>query len=293
MVEAGIIVIKLVLGLAAFLVVGYVGKAHDKRIAGALLTFPILNGIGMLTGAAPLAIAQSIYPLVIFNSLLFYVAISVGDAWPRFAPATPPNQKLVVRLVVWTAIWLAGASALTLLHDRLPGALALFVIALVIAIPLMLGFWTGPSVEWLGVRRGHVREFLALWSTSEAAERIALFLVCFALVLVAAYCLESKWVGMASALPLPGLFVLATLSVIEPPKHLYPIRDTVLLGPFLVIPFNWLLARAVLALPSDPLLHAATGTVVTVLFWAVAAAVVIYGVPALAARLDRSRGGTR
>jgi hypothetical protein len=289
MVEAGIIVIKLALGLAAFLLVGYVGKAHDKRIAGVLLTFPILNGVGMLTGADPLAVAQSIYPLVIFNSLLFYAAISLGDTWPPFAPATPSNRRLLVRLAVWTAIWLAGAGPLTLLHDRLPGAAVLFVVAIGIAIPFMLVGWTSPEAEPPGERHGHVSDFVALWSTPDAAKRIALFLACFAVVLVASYCFESKWVGMASALPLPGLFALATLSVLEPPKRLYPIRDTVLLGPLLVIPFNWMLARAVLALPGDPLLHAAVGVVVTLVFWAVAAVVVIYSVPALAARLDRWR----
>jgi hypothetical protein len=290
MVDAGIILIKLALGLAAFLLVGYVGKAHDKRIAGVLLTFPILNGIGMLTGADPLAVAQSIYPLVIFNSLLFYAAISLGDIWPSFAPAVPPNRKLLVRLVAWTAIWLAGAPVLTLLHDRLPGAAVMFVVALGVAIPVMLVRWTSPAVEPPVERRGHVSEFVALWSTSDAAKRIVLFLVCFALVLVASYCFASKWVGMASALPLPGLFALATLSVLEPPKRLYPIRDTVLLGPLLVIPFNWMLARVVLALPDDPLAHAAIGVVVTLVFWAIAAAVVIYGVPALATYFDRRRG---
>jgi len=292
MVDAGLIAIKLLLGLAAFLVVSYVGKAHDKRIAGVLLTFPILNGIGMLTGADPLAVAQSIYPLVIFNSLLFYAAITWGDAWP-FAPATSPDRTLLVRLVAWTAIWLAGALVLTLLHDRLPGATAFFSIALVLAVVVAIGGWTKPSIESPTERDGHVANFVALWSTPDAAKRIALFLVCFAIVLVASYAFASKWVGMASALPLPGLFALATLSALEPPKRLCPIRDTVLLGPLLVIPFNWLLARAVLQLPGGLLLHAALGVVITLAFWAIAGTLVIFGVPALAAQFDRWRGTER
>src|SRR5919198_1201687 len=79
----------------------------------------------------------------------------------------------------------------------------------------------------------------------------------------------------------------ATRSVLEAPKRLYPIRDTALLGPFLVIVFNWILARVVLALPVDPLAHAAIGIAAMVLLWIAAAAVVIFGVPTLAARLDR------
>jgi hypothetical protein len=294
MVDAGLIAIKLLLGLAAFLLVGYVGKAHDKRIAGVLLTFPILNGIGMLTGADPLAVAQSIYPLVIFNSLLFYAAITWGDAWPPVSAGAAPGRRLMLTVAVWAAIWLAGAFAITLLHDRIPGAAALFLVQVGIAVSLVLGGWTVASAAGAQVAAsGHLRDFLALWTTRDAAKRIALFVGCFAIVLIASYGFESKWVGMASALPLPGLFALATLSALEAPKRLYPIRDTVLLGPFLVIVFNWILARVVLQLPADPLAHAAIGIAAVVLLWVAAALVVIFGVPALAARLDRWRGGDR
>jgi hypothetical protein len=290
MADAGLIAIKLLLGLAAFRVVSYVGKAHDKWIAGVLLTFPILNAVAMLTDADPLAVAQSIYPLVIFNSLLFYAAITCGDAWPPVAAAASPARRLMLTVAAWAAVWLAGALAITLLHDRIPGAAPLFLVQIVIAAPLMLRGWTvapepGAQVE----ASSHLRDFLAMWKTCDAKKRIALFALCSAIVLIASYGFESKWVGMASALPLPGLFALATLSRLEAPKRLYPMRDTVLLGPFLVIVFNWILARVVLQLPADPLAHAAIGIAATVLLWVAAAVVIIFGVPALAARLDRWR----
>ena len=61
---------------AVFAVLGYVGKRYDKRIAGVLLTFPILNGIGILTGNDPLAVADSIYAVVVFNGLLLFLMIA-------------------------------------------------------------------------------------------------------------------------------------------------------------------------------------------------------------------------
>ena len=74
------------LELADFAAVGYIGKSYDKRIAGVLLTFPILNGIGILTGSNPLAVAHSIYAVVVFNGLVLLFAIS----FYRLSAAAPP-----------------------------------------------------------------------------------------------------------------------------------------------------------------------------------------------------------
>src|SRR5665213_138432 len=101
--EAGLAFLKLLLGLGVFAVLGYVGKRHDKRIAGVLLTFPILNGIGILTGSDPLAVADSIFAVVVFNGLLLFLMVWLCNALPpRHAS---PNMKLVARLIVWTAVW--------------------------------------------------------------------------------------------------------------------------------------------------------------------------------------------
>jgi hypothetical protein len=62
--------------------------------------------------------------------------------------------------------------------------------------------------------------------------------------------------------------------------------DTVLLGPLLVIPFNWLLAQAIAGLRGA---HAGTPAeiAVVVAFWAVAAALVFALVPPFARWRDR------
>ena len=52
--------------LAVFLVIAYAGTV-SRRIAGVLLTFPILNGIAIVASPQPVVVADAIYPLVIFN----------------------------------------------------------------------------------------------------------------------------------------------------------------------------------------------------------------------------------
>src|SRR5215218_7981166 len=61
----------LALASAAFVLVGWIG-ARDKRVGGLLLTFPLLNGIAMLTGVDPIGVAETIYVMVIWNCLLFW-----------------------------------------------------------------------------------------------------------------------------------------------------------------------------------------------------------------------------
>jgi hypothetical protein len=80
--------------------------------------------------------------------------------------------------------------------------------------------------------------------------RLALFtLVFFCLAYVIQAASDQKWVGMASALPLPGLFALAALSM-QGEGQVLAIRDTVLLGPVFVVPFNWLFALLATSLPA-------------------------------------------
>jgi hypothetical protein len=102
--DISIAIVKLLLGLVVFAAVGYIGKSYDKRIAGVLLTFPILNGIGILTGTDPLTVANSIYAVVVVNGVVLFLMIAWCDRLPPLASA-PPDVKLVVRLAVWTAVW--------------------------------------------------------------------------------------------------------------------------------------------------------------------------------------------
>ena len=113
--------LKLPLALLVFLIIAYAGTT-DKRIAGVLLTFPILNGIAIIASPEPIVVADAIYPLVIFNCVLFGLVIS----FPRRAAAggarSRDGAKLFARVAVWSLIWLAGAFLITDFRAAIPGA---------------------------------------------------------------------------------------------------------------------------------------------------------------------------
>ena len=279
MVEIFVFLTKLLLAILAFLLVGWLG-ARDKRIGGVLLTFPLLNGIAMLTGVDPDGIARTIYLVVMWNCVLFLAAMHACEWLPPLPARWDPELKLIARAVVWVALWAAGAVLLAWYRDHLPSAWWLFAFQLVLA-----GWWI--ATRW---RRGGApsrQTFAGMWRNARGTIRIACFVAGFLILSVVAYVAhDARWVGWASALPLPGIFALATLSVTQQKDDMLGLGDTVLLGPLLVIPFNWLLSHALMNLRG-----ADAGTpgeiAVVVVFWLAAAALVFAVVPLVARWRDR------
>ena len=280
--------VKLPLALLVFLLVAYAGTV-SKRVAGVLFTFPILNGIAIIASDEPTVVADAIYPLVIFNCVLFAALIT----YPRILPpvgALPRWGRLFARVIAWALAWLAGAAIVTHFRSAISGGGVLLTGAAIFAIAFMAFAWSR-GVPADAAPRNHVTRFIAFWNTSTGLWRVAFFVVTYACLFWASRAADDqKWVGMASALPLPGFFALAVLiDDIEERSAamtaLTPIRDTLFLGPLLVIPFNWTLSHALLSvLPPD-------GVVARYLLlfamWTAAALAVLWLVPRLAARLDR------
>jgi hypothetical protein len=287
--------IKLILSIAAFAVLGYLGSSHDKRIAGVLLTFPILNGIGILTAHDPHAAAHSIYAVVVYNGLLLFLAISFYRVLPPLPEAASPHLQLIARVATWTALWSAGAVAIVVWRDALPGPGALLATTYIIAAVATGLVWKpadGHEVSRKGRQIGipaHAGAFTSFWSNSAGAIRLGLFVFCCILLLAAANIFESKWVGMLSALPLPGLFAVATLSTLDTRDELILVRDTVLWGPVNVVAFNWIFAEIVAWLPAEPGLHALAGLALLVLLLALDAALIFWTVPRISNCLDARR----
>ena len=276
--------IKLLLSVGIFAVTGYLGRFYDKRIAGVLLTFPILNGIGILTGGDPLAVANSIYAVVVVNGLLLFVAIRFVDVLPPLPAGLSANATLAARLVTWTLLWAAGAWSVVNWRDSLPGPGVLISAQCVLAALIAGVAWRAPrKAEQATVRV----PFVAFWSSAAGRTRIALFTLCCIALLAAANHWESKWVGMLSALPLPGLFAVATLSVLEPRKDFAVIGDSVLFGPVLVIAFNFAYAHIVLRLPAAA--HTLVGLAALLVLLAVNAGLIFWIVPRISAYLDARR----
>jgi len=296
--------LKLSLALFVFLLIAYAGTT-SKRIAGVLLTFPILNGIAIIASPEPVVVADAIYPLVIFNCVLFALVISFPNALPPVA-ALPRNTRLFARIAVWSIAWAAGAYLLTDFRATIPGAGILLGGSIVFAILFMELAWTKNvarvSEATPGVNPPHIAslmratDFIAFWANRIGAGRIALFILAYAcLFWVSRAALDEKWVGMASALPLPGFFAVATLmddaESGPPASHtLLSMRDTLFFGPLLVIPFNWTFSHFLVTVfaPDDILAR----YLLLFALWAVAALAPVFLIPRIAASLDRRRQRT-
>ena len=281
--------IKLPLALAVFLLIAYAGSA-SRRIAGVLLTFPILNGIAVIAGTDPVAVADAIYPLVIFNCILFALLIS----FPRLLPvgALPHWTALLARVLVWSVLWFAGAYLLTDARQHIFGAGTLFAGASILAFLFMTLFWSSPAAgaEPAHTTMSHQTRFVSFWLSATGLLRIVFFALAYGcLFWVSRTVLDEKWIGMASALPLPGFFALAVLignaeQFAPSPKNsvLLPMRDTVFLGPILVIPFNWAFSHLIAFVPDTLLRY-----LLLFAMWSLAACAVLLLVPRIAAHFDR------
>jgi uncharacterized membrane protein (GlpM family) len=273
------IIAKFVLGVAAFVLVGWLG-ARDKRIGGVLLTFPLLNGIAMLTGAELLGMAGTIYLVMMWNCLLFLLVIHRYAWLPPLLAAMNTEAVIILRVVTWTLIWAIGAAALAWFRDTLSVAPVLFALQVALVALYIARWWHPPPPASQVTFRG-------MWLNNSGAVRVGCFVAAFALLSIVAYVAkDSRWIGTASALPLPGLFALATLTVTQSRRDIAALGDTVLLGPLLYIPFNALLARAIIHLRAEQAgTLAEIATVVA--FWAVTAGIVFCVVPQVARWRDR------
>jgi len=133
---------KLPLALLVFLLIAYAGTV-SRRIAGVLLTFPILNGIAIVASPQPVVVADAIYPLVIFNCVLFALVISFPDALPPVR-ALSRHTRLFARVTAWSIVWFAGAYLLTDFRAAIPGAGVLLAGSAVFAILFVFVWWTKP-----------------------------------------------------------------------------------------------------------------------------------------------------
>ena len=168
---AGLAAIKLTLSIATFAVLGYLGNSHDKRIAGVLLTFPILNGIGILTAHDPLTAAG-------FDLCRGGVqrAAAVPDNFvlhrllPPLRHTASANVKLMARLSPGRRCGRPAAPLIVVWRDDLPGPLGLFLIgnARLRPMAIWLVWRPGPPDDaCLGLaasRQAHAHALIAFWS---------------------------------------------------------------------------------------------------------------------------------
>ena len=194
---------KLFLALGGFLVISYYGM-RSRRFAGLLLTFPLLNGIALLASPDPFRVAQAIYPIVIFNGILFWVAISTVRWLPPKRWRFPSSILLIGRASCWGAVWFFFAYYLTDRSDEIVNGIMWFAFYVCASFLMVYCFWTQPKTSKEIERTPSGTKDWTNW-----IGRIALFVLAFfGLLFVATHASDQKWVGMAGALPLPGIFAV-------------------------------------------------------------------------------------
>jgi len=272
--------IKFVFAIGSFVLLTRYG-AQNRRIAGVLLTFPTLNGIALLTSPEPLRVAGTVYLLVMFNCVLFWAAISTVRWMPPRRYTFSDHTLLIMRVSIWGIAWMVFAYRLTDIRDQIPTKqLIVFYSGLACCVT----FWLWQRPPALGKPKVASSPLWQSWVV-----QLSLFTVVFFCILyVTQNASDQKWAGMASALPLPGLFALASLSVVSGEEQLTPVRDSVLLGPLLVVPFNWSFAAVMTFLPTG-LNGTFFGIAALVVAWSMALLLVIWLVPTLAGYLDSRR----
>ncbi len=290
---AGLALIKLVLGLGVFTALGYLGKFYDKRLAGMLLTFPILNSIGILSGDDPLAVADAVYAVVVLNGLILFFMICFCERLTPM-PGASANARLAARVVVWTGVWAICAPLITNFRDSLPSFAGIIALQIILSVVAVIAIWTPPrDTANAGPPRlilsEHLRAMIDLWGNASGYVRMGLFILSFGLLFLAANVFTSKWLGMFSAVPLPGLFAIATLSVMNAQDDFKSMRDTVLIGALSVNLFNWLFAHFLINLPFVGVMHTVAGLIMLVAMMAADAALLFWLTPRISAVFDRLR----
>ena len=277
---------KLSLGILAFLVIGFIGASDNKRVAGAMLAFPVLNGIGLITSSDqdPVALTRAMMPMVVLNGILFF---GFAVAFHALRPRWRASQRALAYGVGFAgaAVWfLLGWWLMPALAPVLPSPawwVVLFGIFVAAATVLL---WTPrPSSQRDVTARRPA--FVAFWSQRQG--RIAFFVVSMVLLLAVASIGTTDWIGRLSALPLVPLCVLAGLAI-DDGDSMPELRDAIWLGPWVgmvfVLGYMELLA---LVRPLGGLAHWTFGVAGLAIGWAACFLVIRYGLPPLAAALDR------
>lgn len=292
--------LKAVLGTCLFSLILWCAQSNNPRAAGMMLTFPALNGLGLLTAESQdlHLMAQAMFPMIVLNGLLCAAYIVAQ----RQLLARLPHLSAGVR--VWTvlgacvalwgsiALWVAPVVQAYLVSTR--QTMAFLGAYAVMSVPLTACLLWSP-VHRHGRGRQYFRDML-----HANAGRVAGMFVLLVLVMLAARGGAEAWAGRLSALPLLPFYSLFTLS--SPRLHYHPevarlkhVGSTVLLGPVVAMMFVWVFVRYLSALPLQqyPVSSMAAGVLGLLILWALCG-LTIWGTLHGLRLLERhTRGGCR
>lgn len=275
--------LKALLGACLFLLILWCAQHRQPRAAGMMLTFPAINGLGLLTAetADPVVIARAMIPMIALNGVLCALYILALRQPGAVLPSLPPRLKAGVVVSGCLVLW--GAFAL---------AVAPWVQALLVSSSQVLLFLGGYALLgglatalwlWLPVRpaTGSRQSFVGVLQANVV--RVGVMLGLLVLVMLLARHGAEAWAGRFSAFPLIPFYSLLALAPRHADHHEAAVRlgvvgSTVLFGPVLAIAFVWGFAYylTALALPRETASAFALGVLGLLVLWSVCG-VLIWG----------------
>ena len=279
---------KLAFGTLAFLVIGFIGASDNKRVAGAMLAFPVLNGIGLITSSDqdPVALTAAMMPMVVLNGILFFgfvvAFIALKSRWRGASSRALAYGVGFAGAAIW--FWL-GWWLMPWLAPALPSPTWWVVLFGILVAAMTVLLWTSRPANSGAILATERPAFAAFWSQRKG--RIGFFIVSMFLLLAVASIGTTEWIGRLSALPLVPLCVLAGLAI-DDGDGLPALRDAILVGPWVGMVFVLGLMELLVALrPAGEFAHWTLGALGLAVGWTACFLAIRFGLPPVARSLDR------
>lgn len=233
-------VLKALGGTCLFTVILWYAQHKHPRVAGMMLTFPALNGLGLLSAehADVWRMASAMLPMIATNGFLCAGYIIMHRRLASGLSRLPLMTQVAGVLGTALGLWLVIAQGVMVhLPLHAPGDHAVFVLAYGLSIwPLTRRFLWRP----LCPQPAAPQSFLALIRAQPA--KVGGVFVLLAAVMLAAHLGAESWAGRLSALPILPFYSLVMIpaSTPEPQQRIAQLDQlggTVLLGPLVAMMF--------------------------------------------------------
>lgn len=246
------VILRTAAGTALFVAFLWLVRIDNWRVAGMMLTFPMLNGMALVAAREHARkTGQSMVPIVTLNGVMCF-ALALALAWSDTARAHPLALTLLAAV-----LWLCVYAVLETRNVMIPWGweTAVFAAGCVMA-SVAITTWLWPACTTLAneapVRAGGLAGVVDSWF------RIALFALSLFIVFVVAHFYRDAHaaIGRLGALPIVplfGLYTVASVLASDPaaiPK-LETMRSMVLIGWMIALVFAVVLA-AYVARTSSP-----------------------------------------
>ena len=240
------VILRTAAGTALFVAFLWLVRIDDYRVAGMMLTFPMLNGMALVSAREHARqTGQSMVPIVVLNGAMCFL-FTLALAWSGAARAHP-----IALTALAAVLWMCVYAVLETRNVMIPWgwATAVFAAACVMA-SVAITTWLWPACTTLAIetplRAGGLAGVLDSWI------RIALFALSLFVVFVVAHFYRDAHaaIGRLGALPIVplfGLYTVASVLAADPAavSKLETMRSMVLVGWMIALVFAIVLAAYV------------------------------------------------